>query len=125
MPVRNIEFAPGEYYHIYNRGVGRSSIFREPDNYLFALQRVKTYATELQITVVAYCLMPNHYHFLLHQDSQEPAGRLVQLVFNSYLRPSTSAMAVPVPCSKGASRPSTWIERAICFTFAGTFTPTR
>ena len=28
--------------------------------------------------------MPNHYHFLVRQDGQEPAGNLPQSVFNSY-----------------------------------------
>ncbi|HET6444006.1 MAG TPA: transposase, partial [candidate division Zixibacteria bacterium] len=31
-----------------------------------------------------YCLMPNHYHFLVRQDGEQPAGLLVQRVFNSY-----------------------------------------
>lgn len=86
MPYRDIQFAQGHYYHIYNRGVGRQPIFRERDNYLFALRRVKKYTNQLNIAVVAYCLMPNHYHFLLRQDGREPAGLLPQRVFNSYTK---------------------------------------
>jgi putative transposase len=83
MPYRRIAFAPGEHYHVYNRGSGHGSIFLEADNYIFALRNVKKYAQELQITVVAYCLLPNHYHLLLRQDGEEPAGLLIQRVFNS------------------------------------------
>jgi REP element-mobilizing transposase RayT len=41
---------------------------------------------ELQIGVVAYCLMPNHYHFLLKQIGTTSAGRCIQLLFNSYTK---------------------------------------
>ena len=86
MPYRKVQFAQGESYHIYNRGVGRQPIFREEENYLFLLRRVKEYASAFNIAVIAYCLMPNHYHFLLRQDDQEPASRLPQRVFNSYTK---------------------------------------
>lgn len=86
MPYRRIAFASGEHYHVYNRGSGHGAIFLETDNYLFALHKVKTYARELQISVIAYCLLPNHYHFLLRQDGEDPAGLLIQRVFNSYTK---------------------------------------
>ncbi len=53
-----------QIYHIYNRGNNRESIFFEEDNYQFFLSRFRFYLKE-QITVYAYCLMPNHFHFLL------------------------------------------------------------
>jgi len=86
MPYRKVEFVQGHFYHIYNRGVGRQPIFREGENYLFLLRRVKQYASSLDVAVIAYCLMPNHYHFLLCQNGQQPAGRLLQRVFNSYTK---------------------------------------
>jgi len=36
--------------------------------------------------MIAYCLMPNHYHFLLRQDGASAAGLLAQRVFNSYTK---------------------------------------
>jgi len=60
------------------------SIFREPDNYVFALRRLKQYSRTLDLTLIAYCLMPNHYHFLVRQDGRHSAGLLPQRVFNSY-----------------------------------------
>lgn len=86
MPPRQVKFAPGEYYHIYNRGSGRHPIFREQVNYQFLLLRLKKYSAELSVTVVAYCLMPNHYHFLLRQDALDAAGLVPQRVFNSYVK---------------------------------------
>jgi REP element-mobilizing transposase RayT len=86
MPRRSIRFVAGHYYHVYNRGVARQPIFREEENYRFLLRLVKRYVEELEIAVIAYCLMPNHYHFLLRQDAQKPAGLLAQRVFNSYTK---------------------------------------
>ncbi len=86
MSRRRVRFAQGQYYHIYNRGIGRQPIFREEDNYLFVLRLVKKYARALSIAVIAYCLMPNHYHFLVRQDNEEPVGLLPQRVFNSYTK---------------------------------------
>jgi REP element-mobilizing transposase RayT len=74
----------GMYYHIYNRGARQVTIFREPTNYLFAISRLKQYSQAKKVRVIAYCLMPNHYHFLVRQESDEPAGNLPQLMFNSY-----------------------------------------
>lgn len=77
---------PGHYYHIFNRGARRLTIFREPDNYHFVLYRVKEYSREFNLTIIAYCLMPNHYHFLVRQNGEDSAGLLPQRVFNSYTK---------------------------------------
>jgi REP element-mobilizing transposase RayT len=45
---------------------------------------MKKYLRELGLTMIAYCLMPNHYHYLVRQDSEHRAGLLPQRVFNSY-----------------------------------------
>ena len=79
-------FLAGHYYHLYNRGAHRQSIFRETDNYLFVLGNIKKYIHELSLTVIAYCLMPNHYHLFVRQEADYPAGKLAQLVFNSYVK---------------------------------------
>lgn len=76
----------GMYYHVYNRGVSKATIFREETNYLFALSKIKKYSNTNHITMIAYCLMPNHYHFLVRQDGEEAAGNLPQSVFNSYTK---------------------------------------
>jgi len=74
----------GMYYHIYNRGVSKTAIFREATNYLFVIQKLQQYRQENHVAVIAYSLLPTHYHMLLRQDGDEPAGNVPQLVFNSY-----------------------------------------
>jgi len=86
MPASRPEYSPGNYYHIYNRGFDRSSIFREEDNYLFVLRKLKNYLAQLELTVIAYCLMPNHYHWLIRQNGDFSAGLLAQRVFNGYTK---------------------------------------
>ena len=70
MPRREIAFQPGEYYHFYNRGVNRERIFFESENYLFFLRRLREHLLPV-LEVVAYCLMPTHYHLLV-QVKQTP-----------------------------------------------------
>jgi REP element-mobilizing transposase RayT len=84
MPKRNVNFIQGGYYHIYNRGAGRQSIFREEKNYIYLLRLLKKVATESNVTVIAYCLLPNHYHWLLRQEGDSPVGEVPKRVFGSY-----------------------------------------
>ena len=65
MPRRLISFIPGVYYHLYNRGVNRKKIFFEDRNYQFFLFNVERYIFPLA-DLIAYCLMPNHYHLLIY-----------------------------------------------------------
>lgn len=81
---RKVVFEKGEYYHIYNRGANRDTIFRQPENYLFFLERVNKYIKSHDIRVIAYCLMPNHYHFLLRQNQETGISAFIQAIFNSY-----------------------------------------
>lgn len=92
MPRRQIPLVPGEYYHLYNRGVNRQDIFFERENYLFFLRRIRKYllgeieASELSqtsevccATIVAYCLMPNHFHLLLTPHTDDLSRRMQRL----------------------------------------------
>jgi len=84
MSPRRPIYAPGYYYHLYNRGAHREPIFHEQDNYFFVLREMKRVSRAYKLTIIAYCLLPNHYHFLVRQDGDAPAGSLPQHVFNSY-----------------------------------------
>src|SRR5574341_1146614 len=75
MARRKVAFFKGGHYHIYNRGANRQPIFRDDENYRFLLARVKEAAVEQQVSVLAYCLMPNHFHPLPMQR-----GRSLQIV---------------------------------------------
>jgi putative transposase len=85
MPRRKVEFVRGGIYHIYNRGAGRHSIFYDDENYLYLLRILKELLPDLELTLLAYCLMPNHYHWLVRQDGDQAAGKLAQYAFNRYV----------------------------------------
>jgi len=84
MPYRGDIFVPGQYYHIYNRGVGKGWIFFNEGNYEYLLRLVKRYYQNYGVMFIAYCLMPNHYHFLLRQETDEPLSKFMQILFNTY-----------------------------------------
>ena len=72
------------YFHVYNRGVNGQIIFTSDDNFRFLLRRMSEYSTQLNIAVIAYCLMPTHYHLLIEAESRERASLFIQKLFNSY-----------------------------------------
>ena len=74
----------GCYYHVYNRGCNREPIFANDDNYVFLLRRAKAFLADHPLSVIAYCLMPNHYHFLLRPDEDAALSPFIQRLFNSY-----------------------------------------
>ena len=55
---------PGDFYHIYNRGNNRETIFRTAENYRFFLERYVYYIEPIAATY-AYCLLPNHFHLFV------------------------------------------------------------
>lgn len=72
------------YFHIYNRGANREKIFSNEGNYHFLRRRIKRYLPDYKIALAAYCLMPNHYHFLVREDVTGDKSRFFQRLFNSY-----------------------------------------
>ncbi len=72
------------YYHIYNLGARQITVIREHGNYIFTIAKIRDYSQTNDIKVIAYCLMPTHYHILARQDGEKPAGFLPKSVFNSY-----------------------------------------
>lgn len=59
-----IPLEPGYYYHIYNHANGNEDIFKEDRNYIHFLDKYKKYILPVADTF-AYCLMKNHFHFLV------------------------------------------------------------
>jgi putative transposase len=55
---------PDGIYHIYNRANGSELLFLSDDNYRYFLEKFNQYIHPVA-DVFCYCLMPNHFHFLV------------------------------------------------------------
>lgn len=99
-------FAAENYYHVFNRGNGKNDIFFEPQDYGIFLHRLsenlfpeheipKTgYPLDLKFkrkklpagafSLICYCLMPNHFHLLVRQNSEVKISELIQKLCTGY-----------------------------------------
>lgn len=64
-----VALQPETIYHIFQRGNNRENIFFEEENYRYFLQLYIHYIVPVAITY-AYCLLPNHFHFLIYTRPQ-------------------------------------------------------
>jgi len=76
------------FYHIYNRGNNKAPIFFNRDNYIFFLRKVRKYFLA-ELDVLAYCLMPNHFHFLVYTRAdfeRKKYSDSLKIMLRSYTR---------------------------------------
>ncbi len=59
-----MHFNADHIYHVYNRGNNKTKIFFNDANYLFLLKKVRVEWLPY-CNLLSYCLMPNHFHFIL------------------------------------------------------------
>lgn len=114
MPSKNIikQYEAGGYYHLYNRGVEKRTIFQDELDYKTFISYLKIYLTppnlqgptlkdqdgktispsrkinnfDNDIELYAYCLMPNHFHLLLRQNSERAIASFMQSIITKYVR---------------------------------------
>jgi putative transposase len=67
---------PDKYYHIYNRGNNRDKLFYHPGDYFFFLGKYKEYIGPYADTY-AFCLLPNHFHFLIKTGNELSTSKSV------------------------------------------------
>ena len=107
-------FSNGYIYHIFNRGIDRRSVFTGFREYLRAQELIEFYKhletpvryskflqlskslrddvlreinkSETQVDILAYCLMPNHFHFMLQQKVDKGVSTFIANFTNAYTR---------------------------------------
>lgn len=107
MSLRKVNFAKGEYYHIYNRGNSKQKIFRDKEDYLrfiallyiantsdkFNIYDLKKYAnsdiyekekSDSLVGIGSYCLMPNHFHILITEKVEGGISNFMQKLSTAY-----------------------------------------
>lgn len=108
MAIRSAPFAPGEYYHIYNRGNSKQKIFHDAqdrwrfmallytcnseNNFrVFLINRNKDSDPYLWergrslVSIGAYCLMPNHFHILIKENVKNGISKFMQKLSTAYV----------------------------------------
>ena len=70
MSITNTLLLPEQYYHIYNHGNANDNLFRNDNNYSYFLNRYAYYLNPVADTY-AYCLLPNHFHFVIQIKSEK------------------------------------------------------
>lgn len=61
---------PDTYYHVYNGGINGEPIFKEARNYNYFPEKYAQHINPIADTY-AYCLLSNHFHFLIRTCSVE------------------------------------------------------
>ena len=84
--MRKEPLVAGATYHVYNRGVNYNDIFFTRANWLFFLRRLRTYCPAEMGAIIAYCLMPNHYHLIVHVAAAEFGLKAMQPLMVSYTK---------------------------------------
>lgn len=109
MPSRNIlkNYVPDTYYHLYTRGVNKRVIFKGDQDYSMFLRYLKLYllpveilkklsASEIrinkfirnnvssQVELVAFALMPNHFHLLVRLKEVKGVENLMRRMLTGY-----------------------------------------
>ena len=89
-------FEKGYLYHIFNQGNNKQRIFYNRENYFFFLKKVNKYLLPY-VDVLAWCLMPNHFHLMVlvnkthqvtqsHQVSKTTINQSIAILLRSYTR---------------------------------------
>ncbi len=86
MPGRRTTFLAGEFFHLYNRGIDRGAIFFSDDNYRYFMRLLMEKAERHAVEVVAFCLMPNHYHVLIRPGVDNTVSPFINSLLGSYVQ---------------------------------------
>jgi len=101
MPRKNVvkQYVEDGYYHIYNRGVNKQTIFHTDDDYRYFLSLFERYLSATpqknshqyaypwlhqDIEVLSFCLMSNHFHLLVKQKTTHGITQLMRCLATAY-----------------------------------------
>ncbi len=81
--ARNKLNVPDLVYHVTQRAAGKEPLFVEKDDYMAMLALMKDICRNHQVKMYAFCMMPNHFHFLL-SPSEENLSESMKNLFSRY-----------------------------------------
>lgn len=106
MPGRITPLVKGEIYHIYNRGSDKRNIFTQLRDYKrfkqtfyyyqfsgpkprLSISSLKSFQPNLNnklVEILCFCLMPNHFHFMIKQLKEKGTSIFMSQLANSYTK---------------------------------------
>lgn len=95
MPSKNAikQYVEDGIYHVYNRGVEKRIIFRSEADYAIFLKIIKNLLDPEErsqpnfskdVEILAYCLMPNHFHLMLKQLTIDGMTKFIKSLSTRY-----------------------------------------
>ncbi len=109
MPYRKIEFRASQTYHLYNRGVNRQPIFFCDENWGYFIKRLRHYFQPNVADILAYCLMPNHYHLMVHMKTDDLGARVMHPFSVSYTKAINKQQGRVGPLFRGPFQ-AAWVD---------------
>ncbi len=125
MPRRLRHTLQGTVFHVLNRAVRRATLFHHDKDYQAFLSVLREGLPRSNVTVVAYCVMPNHWHFVVQCDRVADLSHLMHWVTGTHAQRWHAAhgtrgtgslyqgrfMALPVQTERYFLRVCRYVER--------------
>jgi putative transposase len=84
---RTARASVGEYcYHVINRGNARAEVFHADGDYRAFVTLLKESSERLSMRLLAYCLMPNHFHLALWPYRDGDLSKWMQWLLTAHVR---------------------------------------
>ena len=80
------KYKNSSFFHVIVQGINKEYIFKEERFKNEYLNLIDRFTKELNINIIAYCIMDNHAHFLFMSDSIEKLSKLMQKVNSMYAK---------------------------------------
>lgn len=79
-------FCADSFFHVFNRGINKQKIFFNEENYHYFCRKIEKHLSP-NCDVIAYCLMPNHFHLLIStNESVQKVSSGLKILLSSYTR---------------------------------------
>jgi REP-associated tyrosine transposase len=76
----------GLIFHILNHGNGRQQVFHKDGDFKAFVELMATAHETYGVSILAYCLMSNHFHLLLQPPKAEDLFKSMQWLMTSHVR---------------------------------------
>lgn len=73
------------YYHVINRGNNRSNVFLSPADYRAFLRLIEQAQERIPLRMLAFCMMPNHFHLVVSQDGAKDVSRWMHWLLTTHV----------------------------------------